>query len=117
MPPSPGPIIVRAPDLARAYRADKSAAELAYTHQRVVVYCHGFVVRGNEIHWHLASNKVPAVVVFRFPQPPMATGPVWILGTCSGSFRDGQAREFDGYEFHIVISDCALVPPPSAPSP
>ena len=119
VPPAPGPLVVRAPDLARAYRDSRRAADDAYTGHPILIPLTHYVRRDGELHWHLADPATPAVVVCRFAGPvPADPGRlVWVEGTCRGATRDGRAREFSGYDFHVVVTDCRVVRPPAMPKP
>src|SRR5687767_8643260 len=96
IPPAPGPLIVRAPDLARSYRDSRRAADNAYTGQVILIPLNHYVRHGVELHWHLADREKPAVVVFRFAEIPnhVQGNTVWVQGTCEGPFHDGIVREF-----------------------
>lgn len=112
------PTTVRATDLARNYRDRPAVASQAYDGRRVLVALTNPVVRGHELHWHLAGPDVPAVVVCRFEGAVPTPAPVvWIVGTCRGRVDDGAAREFTGYTFHVVIEGCRVADPPTTPAP
>jgi hypothetical protein len=113
-PPVPADsVIVRAVDLARLYRDDPAVADRAYKLQRVTVSLSHYVVRGNELHWHLGSADVPAVIVFTFSVAPIVhldrTKAVWIVGTCAGWERDNIPRGLSGYDFRVRVTGCELV--------
>lgn len=116
VPPASGPPIVRAPDLARSYRDTPRAADDAYSGQVVLVPLTHYVRRGEELHWHLADAQVPAVVVLVGEFPAHLPATVWVKGTCRGRVHDGHPREFTGYDFHVVLTDCSPVPPPATPA-
>ncbi len=107
------PATVRAADLARFYRDDWPTARAAYDGQAVRLALTNPVACGGELRWHLASPDSPAVVVCRFAGPVPAVAPVvWIVGVCKGRTDDGAAREFSGYTFHVLVTDCRPAGPP-----
>jgi hypothetical protein len=111
------PPIVRASDLVQSFAVSSEAANDAYTGQRITVLLTGAVARGNELHWHLGADTIAATVVCHFAAPPESGQLVWVSGICAGRVRDGVRRELPGYDFHIVITDCRLVPPPNTRAP
>lgn len=116
--PDKEPLIVRATDLARFYRDDPATASAAYGNQPVRLCLTNPVLRGSELHWHLAGHDNPAVVVCRFAAVPIVPGQVvWLTGVCRGRVEDGREREFTGYSFHVLVTDCRPSAPPTTPAP
>lgn len=113
--PIPQPIrppVVRASDLAESFRLAPETARDAYKGQRIIIRMEFYVVRDQEIHWHLGSDKSPAVVVCRIGPVEIPKGVIWIDGLCEGKITDRAVREIAGYDFHVLISDCRVVPTP-----
>lgn len=119
VPSASGPLLVRAPDLARSYRDTPRAADDAYKGQVVLVPLANYVRRGGELHWHLADAGTPPVVVFQFAGelPDQLPPTVWVRGTCQGATPDGTPREFTGYTFRVHVTGCTVVPPPARQGP
>lgn len=108
------PAVVRATELASSYRDDPALTSRVYDGRVVLLGLSNPVRRGSEFHWHLASPDRPAVVVCRFDgEPPAVSSRIWITGTCHGKVYDGKAREFQGYDFYVLIVSCRPAGPPT----
>ncbi len=112
-PPPIGPLIVAAPDLAKAFRDHPQAAKDAYAGRTVLILVSGHVRRDNEVCWHLASPDTPAVLVCVCDElPAVLPRSVWLTGTCVGRIEDGEKREFSGFTFNVRIVGCRVAEPP-----
>jgi hypothetical protein len=89
-------------------------AARAYTGRPVLVPTADCRRHGGTLGWSLgAAPDSPPVVVLRFAGEPPAPGrSVWVVGTCAGRVPDGKAREFAGYDFHVLVTGCRVSPPP-----
>jgi len=105
------PLGVRPSDLMQSYRDQTSAAQLAYDNVEITVRIRNYVVKGNEIHWHLGTNNYPASIVFVFFDPIKADGSITIRGVCRGRYDDGKPREQAGMTFSVQVTGCQLVIP------
>lgn len=109
---------MRASDLARFYRDRPQTASDAYDGRSVLLALTIPERHGSELHWHIAGREFPPVVVCQFSGPVPAVAPVvWVTGTCRGRVADGGVREFTGYDFHVLVTDCRIADPPAIPKP
>lgn len=64
---------------------------------------------GGEIRVWASARTMPPVLVFRMrPGHPVVTGPVSVVGLCSGPTRDGSLRSRN-IDYVVVVEGCAVV--------
>jgi hypothetical protein len=103
-----GPALVTAADLVRKYKADPTAADIAFTGQTVRVLVTACTVADSEVHWRPGwlDPLPPPAIVFQFDRPPAFKGPVWIEGVCRGTAAGP-----------VLVTGCRIAPPPTRSGP